>query len=186
MGDDGGYASGWRCARSTKARRRASNLLADATGRPVDVPGQARRTGRLERCRSVVAACQPGAAIARLLDQAITKAEATSDDVQESAAAGQGTHRGDFGRNADGGENLAKSRATTTSAKENQTKRDADMADVLERIDERIIELAIGYARKLGERKSEPDEVGLIAEEWVGYASRRAVSAEGRSQRPGW
>ncbi|KQZ12950.1 hypothetical protein ASD44_01855 [Mesorhizobium sp. Root554] len=36
-----------------------------------------------------------------------------------------------------------------SSAKENQIKRDADMADALRRIDERIVELARDYARQL-------------------------------------
>ncbi|MGB3391702.1 MAG: hypothetical protein WBA88_27430 [Pseudaminobacter sp.] len=40
-------------------------------------------------------------------------------------------------------------------AKENQTKRDADMAGALKRIDQRIVELAKGYARQLGRTKSE-------------------------------
>lgn len=38
-------------------------------------------------------------------------------------------------------------------AKEKQTKRDADMAGFLKRIDERIVELATGYARELVRRK---------------------------------
>lgn len=37
-----------------------------------------------------------------------------------------------------------------SSAKENQIKRDADMAGALRRIDERIVELAREYARELG------------------------------------
>jgi hypothetical protein len=41
------------------------------------------------------------------------------------------------------------------SAKENQIKRDADMAGILRRIDERIIELAEGYAKQLVREKSE-------------------------------
>ena len=41
------------------------------------------------------------------------------------------------------------------SARENQTKRDADMAGALKRIDQRIVELAKGYARQLGKTKSE-------------------------------
>ncbi|RUM97347.1 hypothetical protein EET67_13365 [Pseudaminobacter arsenicus] len=40
-------------------------------------------------------------------------------------------------------------------AKEDQTKRDADMAEALKRIDQRIVELAKGYARQLGKTKSE-------------------------------
>jgi hypothetical protein len=41
------------------------------------------------------------------------------------------------------------------SAKENQIKRDADMAGILRRIDQRIVELAEGYARQLVRRKPE-------------------------------
>lgn len=40
-------------------------------------------------------------------------------------------------------------------AMENQTKRDADMAGALKRIDQRIVELATGYARQLGKTKSD-------------------------------
>lgn len=40
-------------------------------------------------------------------------------------------------------------------AKEDQTKRDADMAGALKRIDQRIVELAKGYARQLVRTKSE-------------------------------
>ncbi|MHA6685158.1 hypothetical protein [Mesorhizobium sp. A556] len=91
-----------------------------------------------------------------LLDHSITKAEATSDAVDGSAAADKARMEaisvvmrtlekiGEIARN-------------DTSAKENQTRRDADMANVLRRIDERIVELAIGYARKLGGEKCQPD-----------------------------
>ncbi|MFU0506654.1 hypothetical protein [Pseudaminobacter sp. NGMCC 1.201702] len=40
-------------------------------------------------------------------------------------------------------------------AKENQMRRDADMAGALKRIDQRIVELATGYAKQLGKAKSE-------------------------------
>lgn len=40
-------------------------------------------------------------------------------------------------------------------AKENSTRRDADMSGLLKRIDERIIELATGYAKQLVCRKPE-------------------------------
>lgn len=39
-------------------------------------------------------------------------------------------------------------------ARENQTRRDADMAGTLKRIDQRIVELATGYARQLVKGKS--------------------------------
>lgn len=39
-------------------------------------------------------------------------------------------------------------------ARENQTRRDADMAGTLKRIDQRIVELATGYARQLVKAKS--------------------------------
>ena len=42
---------------------------------------------------------------------------------------------------------------STEGAKENQTKNDGTVADVLKRIDERIVELAVEYAKRLGDQQ---------------------------------
>lgn len=51
-------------------------------------------------------------------------------------------------------EKLGEITRSAEGAKENQVKRDADMAGILKRIDHRIIELATGYAEQLGAGKS--------------------------------
>lgn len=91
-----------------------------------------------------------------LLDHSITKAEATSDAVDGSATADK-ARMDAIAAVMRTLEKIGEIARSDTSAKENQTRRDADMANVLRRIDERIVELAIGYARKLGGEKSQPD-----------------------------
>jgi hypothetical protein len=91
-----------------------------------------------------------------LLNHQITKAEATSDVMDGSAAADK-ARMDAISAAMRTVEKIGEIARSDTSAKENQTRRDADMANVLRRIDERIVELATGYARKLGGEKCQPD-----------------------------
>jgi hypothetical protein len=91
-----------------------------------------------------------------LLDHSITKAEATCDAVDGSAAADK-ARMDAIAAVMRTLEKIGEIARNDTSAKENQTRRDADMANVLRRIDERIVELATGYAGKLGGEKCQPD-----------------------------
>jgi hypothetical protein len=91
-----------------------------------------------------------------LLNQQITKAEVSNNDAQESASADK-ARMDAISAAMRTVEKIGEIARNDTSAKENQTRRDADMADVLRRIDARIVELAIGYARKLGCEKCQPD-----------------------------
>jgi hypothetical protein len=91
-----------------------------------------------------------------LLNHQITKAEATSD-VMDGSAAGDKARMDAISLAMRTVEKIGEIARSDTSAKENQTRRDADMANVLRRIDERIVELATGYARKLGGEKCQPD-----------------------------
>jgi hypothetical protein len=146
----------WAALRALREGAAASlNLLADAAGRPIEsVVKRSEREGWSDAEASLQLANQERR-LRVLLDQAITKAEAASEDAQESAAADKARMEA-ISAAIRTIEKIGEIARNDTSAKENQTKRDADMADVLRRIDARIIELAIGYARKLGEEKFQP------------------------------
>lgn len=91
-----------------------------------------------------------------LLEQQITKAEATIDAVEASAATDKAQMEA-ISAAMRTVEKMGEIARSDTSARQNQTRRDADMASVLRRIDERIVELAMGLARRMGEHKHHPD-----------------------------
>lgn len=146
----------WAALRALHEGAAASlDLLADASGRS---PAALRKRAAAEGWRDADAAmrlCGQERRLRALLDQQIGKAEAAGMEEQGSATADKARMDaisavmrtlekiGEITR-GDGG------------AKENQTRRDEDMAGILRRIDERIAELAIGYARQLGGGASEP------------------------------
>jgi hypothetical protein len=130
------------------------DLLADATGRSV---ASLNRRAEKEAWRDAEAAAQLSNQELRLrilLDQQITKAEAVNADDEGSASADK-ARMDAISAVMRTLEKIGEITRSDTSAKENQTRRDANMADVLKRIDERIVELAIEYAQQLGNRKSQ-------------------------------
>ncbi|HEY4193864.1 MAG TPA: hypothetical protein VGM46_14555 [Mesorhizobium sp.] len=89
-----------------------------------------------------------------LLDQQITKAEISGNDTDASASADK-ARMDAISAVMRTLEKIGEITRSDTGAKENQARRDANIADVLKRIDERIIELAVGYARRLVGEKSD-------------------------------
>jgi non-ribosomal peptide synthetase component F len=131
------------------------DLLANATGRSV---ASMNRRAEQEAWRDAEAAAQLSNQELRLrilLDQQITKAEAANADDEGSASADK-ARMDAISAVMRTLEKIGEITRSDTSAKENQTRRDANMATVLRRIDERIVELAIGYAKQLGNRTCEP------------------------------
>lgn len=113
----------------TSIARRAA---AEGWSGPSEAPGAAERECRLARIRDVAMAQAEAIAADMEAGAAIDKArpEALSALLRMLDRIGEITRLGE-------------------SAKDNQTERDADMADVLGRIDGRIVELARGYAARL-------------------------------------
>jgi hypothetical protein len=140
----------WRALRALHEGAAPSlDLLANASGRPI---ASVRKRAEKEDWRDAEAAMQLSNQERRLrilLDWQISKAEA-------AGAAGAGSASADKARMEaiSAGlrtlEKIGEITRSDTGAKENQTRRDADMADTLRRIDERIVELAIEYAQRLG------------------------------------
>jgi hypothetical protein len=145
----------WAALRALHEGASASlDLLADATGRSI---ASLSRRAEKEAWRDAEAATQLSNQEQRLrilLDQQITKAEAASADDEASASADK-ARMDAISAVMRTLEKIGEITRSDTSAKENQTRRDANMADVLRRIDERIVELAIEYAQQLGNRKSQ-------------------------------
>jgi hypothetical protein len=147
----------WAALRALHEGAAASlDLLANAAGR--SAASLAKRAAK-EGWRDAEEAMQLSHQERRLrvlLDQAITKAEAAGDVTDGSAAADKARMEA-ISAAMRTVEKMGEIARSDTSAKDNQTRRDADMANVLRRIDARIIELATGYARKLGGEKCQPD-----------------------------
>jgi hypothetical protein len=147
----------WASLRALHEGAAASlDLLADAAGRSVT---SLRKRADKEAWRDAETATQLSNQELRLrvvLDQQITKAETSGDGAETSASADK-ARMDAISAVMRTLEKIGEITRSDTSAKENQTRRDANMADVLRRIDERIVELAIEYATQLGNRKSQAD-----------------------------
>ena len=132
------------------------DLLANAAGRSA---ASLSRRAEKEAWRDAEATAQLSNQEQRLrilLDQQITKAEAANADDEGSASADK-ARMDAISAVMRTLEKIGEITRSDTSAKENQTRRDANMAEILRRIDERIVELAIEYATQLGNRKSQAD-----------------------------
>jgi hypothetical protein len=131
------------------------DLLAQACGRS---PAAMRKRAASEGWRDAEAAMQLSNQEKRLralLDQQIGKAEAAGADEAGSASADK-ARMDAIAAVMRTLEKIGEITRSDSGAKENQTRRDEDMAAILRRIDERIVELAIGYARRLVGDPSEP------------------------------
>ncbi|MGB3899881.1 MAG: hypothetical protein WA973_15175 [Mesorhizobium sp.] len=131
------------------------DLLAQASGRS---PAAMRKRAASEGWRDAEAAMRLSNQEKRLrvlLDQQIGKAEAAGTDEAGSASADK-ARMDAIAAVMRTLEKIGEITRSDSGAKENQTRRDEDMAAILRRIDERIVELAIGYARRLVGDPSEP------------------------------
>jgi hypothetical protein len=145
----------WAALRALHEGAAASlDLLANAAGRSA---ASLSRRAEKEAWRDAETAVQLSSQELRLrilLDQQITKAEAANADDEGSASADK-ARMDAISAVMRTLEKIGEITRSDTSAKENQTRRDANMAEILRRIDERIVELAIEYATQLGNRKSQ-------------------------------
>lgn len=131
------------------------DLLATAAGRSA---ASLRRHADKEGWRDAEAATLLSSQERRLrvlLDKQIGKAEAAGENSEESASADK-ARMDAISAVMRTLEKIGEITRSDAGAKENQTGRDADMSDVLRRIDERIVELAMGYAKQLGNAASQP------------------------------
>lgn len=147
----------WAALRALHEGAAASlELLAQATGRSLSL--MRKRAGK-EGWRDAGAAmrlCGQERRLRALLDQQIGKAEAAGADETGSASADK-ARMDAISAVMRTLEKIGEITRGDSGAKENQTGKDEDMADILRRIDERIVELAIGFARELGGKPSGPD-----------------------------
>ncbi len=147
----------WAALRALHEGAAASlELLAQAAGRSLPV---LRKRAEKESWRDAEASVQFSGQERRLrvlLDRQIAKAEAAGTGEAGSASADK-ARMDAISAVMRTLEKIGEITRSESGAKENQTRRDADMADILRRIDERIVELALGYARQLGGGPSEPD-----------------------------
>lgn len=151
-----GPALQWAALRALHEGAAASlDLLAQASGRS---PTAMHKRAASEGWRDAEAAMQLSGQEKRLkalLDQQIGKAEAAGVDETGSASADK-ARMDAIAAVMRTLEKIGEITRSDSGAKENQTRRDEDMAAILRRIDERIVELAIGYARQLVGGPSEP------------------------------
>lgn len=146
----------WLALRALHEGAAASlELLARASGRS---PATLRKRAATEGWRDAEAATRLSSQERRLrvlLDQQIAKAEAAGEDEAGSASADK-ARMDAISAVMRTLEKIGEITRGEGGAKENQTRDDEYMAETLRRIDERIVELAVGYARTLGAKPFEP------------------------------
>lgn len=147
----------WAALRALHEGAAASlELLAEASGRSLSL--MRKRAGK-EGWRDGEAAMRLSGQERRLralLDRQIGKAEAADADDTGSASADK-ARMDAISAVMRTLEKIGEITRSDSGAKENQTRKDEDMADILRRIDERIVELATGFARRLGGNSSRPE-----------------------------
>ena len=146
----------WAAVRALYEGAAASlELLADATGRSA---ASMRNRAEKEGWRDGNGAARLSRQERRLhalLDQQIGKAEAAGAHEEGTASADK-ARMDAISAVMRTLEKIGEITRSDSGAKENQTRKDEDIADILKRIDERIVELAMGIARGLGGGPSQP------------------------------
>lgn len=97
----------------------------------------------------------PRARLAKVVDRLIGEVEAIGMGSEDGAGALNKTRIDAISALTRTLEKIGEITRLDDGAKEHQMRRDADMAGALKRIDQRIVELATGYARQLGKGKPE-------------------------------